>query len=73
VSRRELTVELLIVGLLLAAAAMLYLEWWRSGELEFLNGRVQAVEGEVIELRDRATRNGQRGTRAKKTTGEDAT
>lgn len=30
--------------LLLAVAALLYLEWWRAGELEVLNGRVADLE-----------------------------
>jgi hypothetical protein len=44
VSRREITVELVVALLLVIAAAMLSLEWWRSGELEDLNQRVDELE-----------------------------
>jgi hypothetical protein len=37
----ELVVALLIV---IAGALLLYLEWWRSGELEDLNRRVDELE-----------------------------
>ena len=36
--------------LLVAAAVLLYLEWWRAGELELLNDRVNTVEGNVRSL-----------------------
>lgn len=56
-SRREVAVELVIACLLLAGAAMLYLEWWRSGELELLTRRADGLERRVDELaRKRATR-----------------
>lgn len=47
---RTLTVA---VGcLLIAAGVLLYLEWWRAGELELLNERVGTVEGRVVSLAD---------------------
>jgi len=57
VSRREITVELVVALLLLAGASLLYLEWWRSGELELLNRRASDIEQRVDELaRARAAR-----------------
>lgn len=42
--RRHLAVELVVAALLVVGAAMLYLEWWRSGELELLSSRVDELE-----------------------------
>ena len=36
--------ELVVALLLVIGAAMLYLEWWRSGELELLSSRVDELE-----------------------------
>lgn len=57
-SRPSLTVA---VGcLLVAAAVLLYLEWWRAGELEALNGRVNELGGNVVQLRQRVEQAGRR-------------
>jgi hypothetical protein len=42
--RRAVMLEFVIALLLLVGAAMLYLEWWRSGELELLSSRVDELE-----------------------------
>lgn len=36
--------------LLIVAGVLLYLEWWRAGELELLNGRVNDVDRRVVSL-----------------------
>ena len=36
--------ELVVALLLVIGAAMLYLEWWRSGELQLLSSRVDELE-----------------------------
>lgn len=38
--------------LLIAAGVLVYLEWWRAGELELVNDRLNDVEGRVVRLAD---------------------
>lgn len=45
--------QLVLSFLLCAVAALCYLEWWRQGELQFLNERVDELESK---RRQRATR-----------------
>ena len=40
-----------LVCMLVSIGCLLYLEWWRAGELEELNGRMNETHGEVVELR----------------------
>jgi hypothetical protein len=42
--RRHMMLELVVALLLVIGAAMLYLETWRSGELEHLSRRVDELE-----------------------------
>ena len=42
--RRHVMLELVVALLLVIGAAMLYLEWWRSGELQLLSSRVDELE-----------------------------